>query len=345
MHARACGRHQAFKNIRQLHSLLKKDFRMSRLTELSGDMLDLLLDHTGLAGAAALRATCRAMSLHRPDRFRRLRQCAAPCGAFWAIRLVEQPADVIQWAYALRLPLRSLCPDPRCQAEPWRWLCWEAAVGRRQSALDWAASSGLLQQSTAACDGAADRGDVPLLAWLRARHAPAGCESLLAAGRRLHLKTLEWLLDEGGVKWCPTVATEMAREACTCPVVLWAIRRGLPVELQQCGLRAAVADQWDLVRVLHEDHRMPLHRGLLLTACQQGREPQVQWLLLTGCPGADDAAPLLGVAAFNGHVSVLRALLHTTGLLAPQQAIDLIHCALSGGRVAAADYLAWIHHS
>lgn len=316
------------------------------MLRLQADVLDCLLDHTGLAGAAALRATCHAMAAHRPDRFRRLRQCASPRG-FWVARMVRQPADVLQWAYALRLPLRSLCPDARCRSAPWPWLCWEAAAGKQSAALEWAAASGLLQQSTAACDGAAANGDVPLLAWLRARHAPAGPSSLLAAARGKHLQALEWLLRDGGVAWCPTVAAEMAAAARTCDVVLWAARRGLEIDRHRCALGAAGAARWDVVRALKEEHGMRFHselRGLYHRACEQGRGRELEWLWGEGCPGDDDPQ-LPDIAAAAGRVGVLRWLIQANGRLEPQHVIDLIHSALSHEHAEVAEFLAEMHHS
>ncbi len=140
---------------------------------------------------------------------------------------------------------------------------------------------------------------------------------LISALRHDHVAVAEWVVDEVG---CPLpleqeqqVERGLVWGAAGCggsgEAVRWLLNRGMPVHVE--GLwSAARAGPLETVRLLHEDHGLPLTERVFGAAARSRNVPTATWLLQAGCP-MDQGAYL--DAARAGDTAMLRWLAHESG--------------------------------
>ncbi len=161
--------------------------------------------------------------------------------------------------------------------------------------------------------GAAETGNLSLLRWLwgqqgldvmltgrgglslfydEAAMRQTLCELVLTSAlRHDHVAVAEWLVDEVG---CPLPLEQepqrerglvwgAAGDGGSGEAVRWLLDRGVPVHAE--GLWHVVkAGKLETVRLLHEDHGVPLTERVFGAAAGSRSVPTATWLLQAGCP-------------------------------------------------------------
>ncbi len=186
--------------------------------------------------------------------------------------------------------------------------------------------------------GAAASGNLPLLRWLwgqqglgvmltgreglslfsgegAMRHETLCGRVLRSALQHDHVAVAEWLVDEVG--WplpleqdrAHVLMWEAAGGGRGGEAVRWLLDRGVPV--QGGGLwPAAKAGNLETVRLLHEDHGVPLDEEMFVVAAGSGSVPTASWLLQAGCRMSKHA---YGCAASEGDIAMIKWLAREAG--------------------------------
>ncbi len=191
-----------------------------------------------------------------------------------------------------------------------------------------------------AAKGATVTGNLPLLRWLWGQQ---GLDAMLTEGEGLslfldegamerqtlcgrvlssalrhdHVAVAEWLVDEVG---CPLpleqeqqqereLVWEAAGSGDSGEAVRWLLGRGVPVH-ERGLVFAAGAGKLETVRLLHEDHGLPLTEQVFRVATGSRSVSIATWLLQASCPMCEGAYLS---SARAGDASMLRWLMHETG--------------------------------
>ncbi len=182
--------------------------------------------------------------------------------------------------------------------------------------------------------GAAASGKLPVLRWLWGQQGLdilrdgaavwdiSKCETL--CGRVLscalqhdHVAVAQWLVDEVGCR-LPLeqeqqqerlLVWEAAGAGGSGAAVRWLLGRGVPVH-EEGLVAAAKAGQPETVRLLHEDHGVPLTKRVFVLAAGSRSVPTATWLLQAGCPMGEGAYLNASEA---GDAAMLRCLAREAG--------------------------------
>ncbi len=185
-----------------------------------------------------------------------------------------------------------------------------------------------------AAAGAAASGNMPMLRWLCGQ----GLELLLGQGEGLlhpnnsatvygrvlscalqheHVAVVDWLVDEVGCRLPLEQGQQQERELVwraagaggSGEAVRWLLGSGVLVH--GAGLVAAAeAGKLETIRLLHEEHGVPLTEQVFRATARSGRMPTATWLLQAGCPMGRGAYLF---AAQAGDASMLRWLAREAG--------------------------------